>query len=526
MFTRLSTGSQEVKPGKLQEGEKLERRYLMASDLMGPLTFSEFMTAEGNAVEAPTVCGPVVREVQTISVTTTADSGEGSLRDAIEQANRSFANTTIDFQLSADDNSIVLQSALPPLSSPGSITIDGGSSGDGAAPGIRIDGSRLTTPSAGLIVYSDNHYVSGISLQGFNSGIVIAGDGNQISNSVIVNTLKNEAPSALPTTAAGRHDDVFGQASDWSLITSPSGSDRLHGGLGDDAQFGDAGNDAFSPILKAETVGPEALHTIGRLWQELLLDPEAVSVGVYVASQADNNIIGGADAGNVIAGFEVGVAVLGNNTTVSHNEIHDNTIGVILDGQNNRLEHNTFYDNAVADIVIAAGQHQVFANRFLSMIAHGVVHLQLTISTETSGESLLVSEASEGRTEEANAAPNQQALRRLEGFAPSLKPALSQDLDRLVEESTAKANTLHWQPAGVFSAEDEFTSEGSRQQAGDAVAARVLHDQDDSDHEPADWSTFTSPSSYLTHLAICAAWAAYFQSNKKPEQEEPDPPLV
>jgi len=110
-------------------------------------------------------------------VTSTADSGAGSLRAAIAIANGFLAATTITFDPAVFPppptllGVIVPLSALPNLTGPGD-TIDG------TGAGVVLDGTNLTAiAAAGLRVRASNYTIQGLSFQNFsaNDAIVVEG---------------------------------------------------------------------------------------------------------------------------------------------------------------------------------------------------------------------------------------------------------------------------------------------------------------------------------------------------------------
>jgi len=115
-------------------------------------------------LSAPLATGSSVAWAQTIFVTSTADSGAGSLRQAILDANADAAANAILFDTSALSCPIavfVTSSQLPALTGPGD-TIDG------SACGVTLDGSTLTGASDdGLRVRASNITIRGLTIQEF-----------------------------------------------------------------------------------------------------------------------------------------------------------------------------------------------------------------------------------------------------------------------------------------------------------------------------------------------------------------------
>jgi hypothetical protein len=106
------------------------------------------------------------------TVTNTADSGTGSLRWAITQADKSTSpNNTINFKISGSGVRVIrLASALPAITSP--VTIDGTSqSGYSGHPVVDLTGSSRSFN--GVDVKAPNVTIKGFAIGGFNTGVLI-----------------------------------------------------------------------------------------------------------------------------------------------------------------------------------------------------------------------------------------------------------------------------------------------------------------------------------------------------------------
>ena len=130
-------------------------------------------------------------EVRALAVTNTADSGEGSLRKAILDANSDPGPTTIRFAIGASGSpqQIFPQTPLPEITAP--VDIDGlsqGGSGYVGIPLIELRGDNIAAPNShGLVVTGGGSTLSGLSIHRFSgSGIVLRGaGGNVVEFSVI-----------------------------------------------------------------------------------------------------------------------------------------------------------------------------------------------------------------------------------------------------------------------------------------------------------------------------------------------------
>ena len=112
-------------------------------------------------------------------VTNTNDSGAGSLRQAILNANSVIGLDTIRFQISGTGTqTIALQSALPNISD--SVIIDGRTqTGYAGTPLIILNGSGISGQANGLSLMSDGSAIKGLGITGFSgNGIYISGNNN------------------------------------------------------------------------------------------------------------------------------------------------------------------------------------------------------------------------------------------------------------------------------------------------------------------------------------------------------------
>jgi uncharacterized repeat protein (TIGR01451 family) len=128
----------------------------------------------------------------TIDVTTNADSGPGSLRQAIAQANLVNGLQTIAFELPAGEQTIKPSSPLPLITA--SVFIKGYSqsgslantlaTGDNAVLNVVLDGSLVPT-ATGLRIAGAGSVVRGLVIDHFQTGIDVTGDGVTIAGNFI-----------------------------------------------------------------------------------------------------------------------------------------------------------------------------------------------------------------------------------------------------------------------------------------------------------------------------------------------------
>jgi len=121
-------------------------------------------------------------------VTSTDDSGPGTLRQALLDANDSPDENLVVLRLPGPGPyTIHLSSALPMITSP--VIIDGFlQSGSNGSPGIELDGSALSNGSDGLVIQAGSSTVRGLALHGFATAIRLQGNGSNFIQGNFIGT--------------------------------------------------------------------------------------------------------------------------------------------------------------------------------------------------------------------------------------------------------------------------------------------------------------------------------------------------
>jgi hypothetical protein len=290
------------------------------------------------ALRRPAACRRVVRPrlevledrwlLSTYSVTSAGDSGAGTLRDAITQANATGSTITeIDFNIgtSGSAQTIDLLSHLPTLTASG-VFINGLSQeGSGnTSPLIELNGSGAGSGSDGLLLTGANCIVSGLIIENFtNNGIEIDGSDNTIGG-----------------TTSGARNVISGNSSDGVRIDSGVSGVLVQGNYigtnvtGTTALPNDVGISADSPN---NTIGGTATGA-GNLISGNKLDGVGIGAsGVTVQGNYIGTDATGAKAVPNYIGIEVnsGIAsgsVIGGTSTAAPNIISGNSnYGVVID---------------------------------------------------------------------------------------------------------------------------------------------------------------------------------------------------
>jgi titin len=241
------------------------------------------------------------------TVTNVADSGAGSLRQAILKANATPGSNTIKFTIGTGLQVIAPTSPLPAITNP--VVIDGTTQpGFSGTPLIDLDGLFAGTSANGLVISAGMSTVKGLIVNAFTaSGIVLSGKGGDTVHGNFLGTSANGTLS-VPNGDAGVHvvnvgsNQIIG-----NLIAGNTGFGVLITGAG-----------AMKNVLQGNNIG----ITIGG-------NALPNGYGVFIGPGAKSNTVGGATAAarNVISGNSVhGVVIAGAGT--SGNMIQGDYLGV------------------------------------------------------------------------------------------------------------------------------------------------------------------------------------------------------
>ena len=267
-----------------------------------------------------------------IEVTNTNDTGPGSLRQAIVDANNNPGPDTISFDIPPCGGACVIQpaTALPYLSG-GETTIDGytqpgaqaATATTSATIQIQIDGATTTSPCHGLYVTSAGNTIRGLSIVNFEQDGIFIGGPLATGNVVAGNHMGADAAG---TGAGGNGWSGVHLSNDAQYNTSGGDTPAARNVIsGNDAWGVDlVGSAVMSNTVSGNYVGIDASGTITL--------PNA-SVGILLTGGARHNIIGGDVPGerNVISGNGGHGISLSSNGTVS-NTVSGNYIGTDASG--------------------------------------------------------------------------------------------------------------------------------------------------------------------------------------------------
>jgi hypothetical protein len=222
-------------------------------------------------------------------VTNTNDSGPGSLRQAILDANANPGADIISFQIGMGQQTIAPTTALPEIIDP--VTIDGTTQpGFAGQPLIELSGPNPNTD--GLVISAGQSVVRGLVINFWDAGIVLHTNGSNIveGNYIGTNAAGTARFSNINGIEVGDEANLIGGtvAAARNVISGNTIS-----GVQLSTQFGDTANH----IIQGNYIGTDATGT-----NELKNGNHGISS--RSAPGSDGNTIGGTTAGarNVISG--------------------------------------------------------------------------------------------------------------------------------------------------------------------------------------------------------------------------------
>ncbi|NJR48447.1 MAG: DUF4347 domain-containing protein [Leptolyngbyaceae cyanobacterium CSU_1_3] len=251
------------------------------------------------------------------TVTNLNDRGEGSLRQAILNANALTGTDSIDFQVKTGAQTIVLDTALPTLTD--TLFLDGWSQGGisyQGSPLIELNGTRAGQAANGLSLGSgaNGSTIRGLVINGFsNAGIYIKSNENTIHGNYIGTDIAGTVSqqNRVGILIEGSSDSVIGGSVDHdrNLISGNYNAGIYSiNGIGNQIRGNYIGTDITGKIQLANYSG-------------------------IVLEDSANNVIGGLLAGdrNVISG-NTQYGLLLANPKASGNQILGNYIGLDVTG--------------------------------------------------------------------------------------------------------------------------------------------------------------------------------------------------
>ena len=240
-------------------------------------------------------------------VTSNADSGSDTLRDAITNANADAASSRRFITFGLGDTTITMASGLPAITR--TTTIDGTSQTGGTTPAVTLVGLGTGGGDTGIWTNGASNCVfRGLVLQNHTNGFFIfAGSGNVIAGNYI-------GTNAAGTAAAANQSGIVAQVTSSLTIGGTAAADRniVSGNL----QAGLQLNNVTNALVQGNYVGTDVTGS------SAIPNDDGV-----VTSVASSGTVGAAGAPNVISGNTGDGAIDDGNISY-----FNNSIGVTADG--------------------------------------------------------------------------------------------------------------------------------------------------------------------------------------------------
>jgi hypothetical protein len=328
----------------------------------------------------------------TFTVTTTADSGVGSLRQAILDANAAAGADTIAFNIVGGGvHTIALATELPDITDP--VMVDGYTQ-SGSSPNtndtsqglntvlrIEIDGSAIGGLSICLDIDASNTTIKGLVINGCGStGIYVQSDADDV---VIEGNFLGTDPTGTSSDANNPNDNVGGAAPANLRIggLTPAARNLISGGddkIGMGTTSGPSGLVVQGNLIGTDVAGTAALPNNGG--GIALKDVTNVTIGG--ASAAARNIISGnAAAGVYIYGDPTGGSVIAGNffgVDITGTQPLGNLRGVQIEAENVMLggaspgAGNVISANSGIGVVLGQSAASVFSTVYGNFIGTDV----------------------------------------------------------------------------------------------------------------------------------------------------------
>ena len=361
-YTLEFFASSTADPSGFGEGESFLGSTSVSTDPSGDASFSvtinptipfgDFVTAtatdsSGNTSE---FSAAVVASCNLV-VSSLANSGAGTLREAIDCANSYPGPNTITFSVAGIIN---ITSQLPDVMDTfGGTFIDGTTApGYSGSPVVILSGPGTGSNVDGFSITAADNVIRSLQISGFTYGIDILGSGaadNTIAGNYIGTDGVNTAPNATGIRITNAPDNIIGgnTSSDRNVI-----SGNLSNGVLVQSS-GSTGNIIFGNLVGLDAAG---LNPVGNTIGIEIIPPGNTIGGT---SAGEGNVVSGNLSNGISLGF--GTQVLGNliGTDITGMLAVGNGNGIQITGQNNQIggsitpARNLISGNSVSGVLIS-----------------------------------------------------------------------------------------------------------------------------------------------------------------------------
>jgi hypothetical protein len=322
----------------------------------------------------PLLCAAAARGgvAQVHTVTTTDDSGPGSLRQAILDANGDMNDSAITFAIPGDSPHVIQPLTPLPIITE-SLGIDASGTAPSDAPTVRLDGSVAGPDAIGVLITVANCTVRGLEIVDWGAlGVEILGPGSCTVAGCHIHAdggaphnfppsgiyIYNSADNLIGGTGPGDGNVIFGNSGRGIII---AGS----GAVGNTIQGNRIGTDPSGAAAAPNGIGilinGDASHNV--------IGGSALGAGNLISGNTDDGIL--LDSGdNTVAGNTIGLAADGLTSLSNKNGIHivgagGNVIGGASPGARNVISGHSDRGGSNVDSGILMDGSAVGANRIL-----------------------------------------------------------------------------------------------------------------------------------------------------------------
>jgi photosystem II stability/assembly factor-like uncharacterized protein len=250
---------------------------------------------------------------QSFVVTTAANHGAGSLRDAITNANATVGTDTIVFNIPGPGVKVInVLNALPEIIDP--VVIDATTQpGYAGTPLVELDGTAIGSNGIGLLLKAGGTTVRGLAIGRFGHAAIRLETGNnnviQANHLGVDGTGTASRPNSRGILLINSSNNLIGG-------TTASARNVISGNRFDGIELSGNNN-----LIQGNYIGTNAAGTAA-------IGNETSGVGI-ASSLFTNNVIGGtaAGAGNLISGNNLGIKADGTGTLIQGNRIGTDVTG-------------------------------------------------------------------------------------------------------------------------------------------------------------------------------------------------------
>ena len=309
----------------------------------------------------------VTLPANTLTVTTTADTGTGSLRQAILDANAGAGNDTIAFNIAGAGPYVILPQApgLPAVLKP--TTIDGTTQpGYAGAPIIEI----ANLAGSALKLQAGSSTVRGLVVRGNNAGISLESSNNHVENCYV-------GTDVTGTIAAGNGTGIVVQSG--TTGNTIGGSTAAKRNVISGNVSGIALVNCTGAVIQGNYIGTTADGTAALGNSQGILATATTNLAVGGSGAGEGNVIAGSAMEGIFLTGGTGAHVQGNRigTNAAGTEALGNDVGVSASGHTGLVVGGNF--NAGEGNVISGNTHQaVLINSVGSVVKGNTIGLDVT----------------------------------------------------------------------------------------------------------------------------------------------------